>query len=221
MTHFGRLRRFLLLTPTSLAIAAVGLALVDWGSWMAGDSFFPGGPLDEFAHLLTTVLVLWALGRSACRRFLVPAAIASVAIDLDHVPGRLGAQFLAEGTPRPYTHSLLTIAVMLVAALLLRRRRDVFLAMALGLAIHFFRDLSEPRSGVALLWPWSERSFSFPHGLYVGAMAAVVMFDAYRLHATKHVRTRSRGLPASEPLLMSHESCAVGWKDRRRPKYTL
>ena len=178
------------LTPANLALAALIVALADWGSWMAGDSFFPGGPLDEIAHFLTALVVLWALGPRVWQRFLWPALIASVVIDLDHVPGRLGADFLTQGTPRPYTHSLLTIAVMLVAALTFRRRRDVFLGMSLGLAIHFFRDLSEPNSGVALLWPWSDRSFSLPHGSYVGAMAAVVLLDVYRLRSTGRARAK-------------------------------
>ena len=198
-----------MLAPATLAVAAIGLALADWGSWLAGDSFFPGGPLDEAAHLLTTVLVLWALGRGACRRFLVPAAIASVAIDLDHVPGRLGMHFLSSGTPRPYTHSLLTIAVVLVAAPMFRRRRDVFLGIALGLAIHFFRDLSEPGSGVALLWPWSDHSFSLPHGSYVGVLVAVVLFDAYLLRSTRRARAERSVVPAGEPRA-SQEPSVVG-----------
>ena len=50
------------------------------------------GPLDEVAHLATAALGLLAL---AClidvpRRFYVAALVASVAIDLDHVPLYLG-----------------------------------------------------------------------------------------------------------------------------------
>ena len=54
----------------------------------------------------------------------MPALISSVAIDLDHIPGRLSVGWLTAGTPRPYTHSLLTIAVVLVSAWVLRRRRE-------------------------------------------------------------------------------------------------
>lgn len=82
---------------------------------------------------------------------MVPALFASVLIDLDHVPARLGWRELTEDTPRPYTHSLPTVGVVLLGALLWRRRRDVLLGVAIGLAIHFWRDLSEPGSGVALL----------------------------------------------------------------------
>jgi membrane-bound metal-dependent hydrolase YbcI (DUF457 family) len=170
------------LAPGALGAAALGLAACDRGSQLAGDSFFPGGPLDELAHLSTTLLVIWALGRSGGTRFLVPALFASVLIDVDHVPGRLGFTWLTAGTPRPYTHSLLTIAALSVGALLWRRRRDVLLGVALGIAIHFWRDLAEPGSGVALLWPFSYHSFSLPHAGYGIAMVAIVAVDAYRCH---------------------------------------
>jgi inner membrane protein len=178
------------LTPAKLTIASLGLALFDWGDQIAGVSLFPGGALDECAHVLTTVLILWALGPRVWQRFLVPAVIASVAIDLDHVPGQLGMNWLTAGTPRPYTHSLLTIALVLAAALLVRPRRDALLGVALGLASHFFRDLAEPGTGVALLWPWSYHSFSLPHATYVLIMATVVLAGALRLFAPRRRRAR-------------------------------
>lgn len=182
--------RIFRLTPAALGAAVLGLVAFDWGSQLAGGSFFPGGPLDELAHLLTTLLVVWALGRRARERFVVPALLASVLIDVDHVPDRLGIDVLTAGTPRPYTHSLLTIGALLVAALLWRRRRDVLLGIALGLAIHFWRDLAEPGTGVALLWPFSYHSFSLPHAGYLIAMLAVVAVDAYRCHLEPRATTR-------------------------------
>lgn len=180
------------LTPTSLALVATGLALFDWADELAGaGSFMPGAVVDEVAHVLTTVLILWALGPRACQRFLIPAAIASVAIDLDHIPGQLGAQWLTARTPRPYTHSLLTIAVVLAAALLVRRRRTVLLGVALGLASHFFRDLAEPGSGVSLLWPWSDHSFSLAHSVYLVIMAILVLAAGWRLLALRGSRDRA------------------------------
>lgn len=171
-------RDLLVLSPATLAGAAVLLAGADWGTRLAGDTLFPGGPLDEIAHLLTTLLVFWALSSRARQRFLVPALIASVAIDVDHIPDRLGVDWLTVGTPRPYTHSLLTIVIVLAIAALWRRRRDVLLGVAIGLAIHFFRDMGEGDSGVSLLWPLSDHSFQFPHGVYVAIMATYVLIDA-------------------------------------------
>jgi membrane-bound metal-dependent hydrolase YbcI (DUF457 family) len=158
--------------PLVLALAALGLAGADWGSRLAGNSFIPGGPLDETAHLLTTLIVVWALGPRITRRFMVPALFASVLIDLDHVPQYLGDYFLTLGTPRPYTHSLSTVLVVLALAGFWRARRDLWLGVALGLVIHFWRDLAEPGSGVALLWPLSDHAFMLPHWSYLMMVAA-------------------------------------------------
>jgi hypothetical protein len=57
-------------SPAALALAVLALGAADWGSQLAGSSFFPGGPLDETAHLFTTLLVVWALGRRASERFI-------------------------------------------------------------------------------------------------------------------------------------------------------
>jgi inner membrane protein len=177
--------RVAVLSPFTLAITAVLLAGADWGTRLAGDTLIPGGPLDELAHLLTTLLFFWALGQWVRERFLVPALVASVAIDVDHIPGALGADWLTAGTPRPYTHSLLTIAVVVASALVVRRRRDLLLGIAIGLAIHFWRDMGEGESGVSLVWPLSDHSFQYPHGIYVAVMAVFLLIDALRCAAAK------------------------------------
>jgi membrane-bound metal-dependent hydrolase YbcI (DUF457 family) len=143
----------------------------------------PGGLLDETVHLLTALLVLWAFGRTACERFLVPALIASVAIDVDHIPDRLGSDWLTAGTPRPYPHSLGTIAGILIVALVWRRRRDLLVGVALGLALHLWWDLAESNAGVPLLWPFSYRSFTLTFGSYVIPMILVLVVDACRVRA--------------------------------------
>lgn len=197
------LSRLLELSPATLTLAVVVLAVSDWGSRLAGDSLFPGGPLDEIAHLLTTLLVFWALGARVRGRFLVPALMISVAIDLDHLPGRLGAGWLTAGTPRPYTHSLLTIAVLLAAAALGPRRRDGLLGVVIGLVIHFARDMAEGASGVSLLWPVSYRPFQYSHGVYVAIMAAFVLIDTMVCVRRKNASNSSSGwrarAPQSEP----------------------
>lgn len=165
------------LLATTLVVAATS-----WESRRAGGAIVPGGLLDETTHLLTTLLVLWALGRRACDRFLAPALVASVVIDVDHIPQRLGSYWLTAGTARPYTHSLLTVAAALVAALLWQRRRDLLVGVAIGLALHLWWDLSESdRSGVPLLWPFSYRSFTLPYASYPVVMILVVGLVACRL----------------------------------------
>ena len=166
-------------TPVTLTLAVIVLAAADTGVRPLG---YPlaAGVSDVIAHLATTLLVLWALGRSACERLWVPALTCSVLIDADHIPGRLGVDWLTAGTQRPYTHSLLTIAVVLAGVLVWPRRRDLFLGAALGLAIHFWRDLSEPYGGVPLLWPASYHSFRAPYSAHLISMVAVVAVNGSR-----------------------------------------
>jgi membrane-bound metal-dependent hydrolase YbcI (DUF457 family) len=161
-----------------VAAAAVLLVLSDWTYRQVGDSVVPGGLLDEIAHLMTTLIVVWALGRRVSDRVLLLALVASVAIDADHVPGALGYGFLTQGTPRPYSHSLLSIVVVLVIAGIWRSRRNVLLGLALGLAIHFWRDMSESDAGVSLLWPVSNHSFMLSHAGYLTAMAVLATIAA-------------------------------------------
>lgn len=171
----GPRRRWLTwLSPGGLIAAAVAFAIVDVADQLAGDAFLPAAPLDETAHLLTTLIVLWAVGGVVFERMLYPALVASVAIDLDHVPAQLGYRFLTAGTPRPYTHSLLTIVVVLAIALVWRRRREMWLGVAAGLTLHLWRDTAEPGSGVALLWPFSDHSVSLSPVVYLSPMAVAV-----------------------------------------------
>jgi inner membrane protein len=179
-----------------VAAAALVLVVADWAYRLVGDSVVPGGPLDEIAHLTTTLIVLWALGRRVRARFLVPALVASVAIDADHVPRALGYDFFTQGTPRPYTHSLLSIAVVLILGWFWHARRDVLLGVALGLAIHFWRDMSESGAGVSLAWPVSEHSFMLSHKGYLAAVALCAAVVAARC---RQPSTHSTGRTESDP----------------------
>lgn len=160
-----------------LACAAI-FVLADWANQHSGSGLFPGDLLDEPAHFLTALLLLQALPARSRRRIAIPALIASVAIDLDHVPQYLGYRFLTAGTPRPYTHSLLTFVVLLLIAVIARRHRDIFLGLGLGVALHLFRDLADGNSkGVSLFWPLSDHAYSYPNPTYLALMAAVTAAD--------------------------------------------
>jgi len=179
----------------TLGVIAAVFVVADVGDQLVGgDSFLKAAPLDEIAHLLTTFLVLWAIGGILWERMLTPALIASVAIDLDHIPARFGADFLTAGTPRPYTHSLLTIVVVVAGASLWRRRREALVGVAVGLVIHFWRDMAEPASGVSLLWPVTDHSFSLPHASYLLIMAVVVAAGMRRSLRLKARGDRSPGM---------------------------
>ena len=183
-------------SPLGMLVATVVFVLADVGDQLAGRSRLLAGSFDETAHVLTTLLVLWAFSGRFFDRLLVPALIASVAIDLDHLPGQLGYDWLTKGTPRPYTHSLLSIVVVLLAALCWKHRRDLWFGIALGLAIHFWRDMAEPGSGVALMWPFSDASWSLSHVSYLFVMALAIGVGAKHSLARQHELRMRRGRPA-------------------------
>jgi inner membrane protein len=191
----------LILATTVLLFVAAAIA---WSAELVGGSTFTSGVIDEAAHVLTTLLILWALGRRACERFLVPALIASLAIDLDHIPGRLGSDWLSAGAPRPYTHSLLTVLVALGAAVVWRRRRDVLLGVAIGLAIHIWRDLSDVAAGAWLLWPVSHHATRLPVAGYFAVMAATLAVIAWRSLPRRAEGARgATARPATAPMRRS------------------
>ena len=90
-------------------------------------------------------------------RFYVAGLIASVAIDLDHIPLHLGF-----GNPhqRPVTHSLATVAVVVVAAAASSRHRAVLAGATAGLLVHFARDIAEGPPGVRMLWPLQDTAWA-------------------------------------------------------------
>jgi membrane-bound metal-dependent hydrolase YbcI (DUF457 family) len=160
-----------------LLLAAVALAFdaadrrIPFGLWTTG-------PVDEVAHLATAALGLLVLARfiAAPRRFYVAALIASVAIDVDHIPAYLGV--LGPQSQRPVTHSLSTVAVFAAAAVASRKHRAVLAGVVTGLVLHFARDIAEGPPGVRLFWPLQDRSWTAGYWWFLGM---IVMFTAARL----------------------------------------
>lgn len=163
-------------------VAAGALFAVDQFVYqLVGSPILPQAPLDWIDHLLTTIFIIWAARPLIGRRQLVPALIASVVIDADHIPGYLGSDVWTAGTHRPYTHSLLTILVLLAIAAARPRWRWWASGAAVGVASHLWRDLAEPQgAGVALLWPVSDRTITTPAWLYLGSIAVLVLIAAIR-----------------------------------------
>jgi len=144
------------------------------------------GPLDEVAHLATAALGLLVL---ACfldvpRRFYIAALVASVAIDLDHIPEYLG--LLGPYTGRPFTHSLATVAVFAGGAAVSRRHRAVLAGAAVGLLLHFARDIAEGPPGVRMLWPFQNTEWTASYWWFLGM---IIVFASVRLVLV------SRGVP--------------------------
>jgi hypothetical protein len=160
-----------------LLLAAVALAFdaadrrIPFGVWTTG-------PVDEVAHLSTAALGLLVLACfiDAPRRFYVAAIIASVAIDVDHIPLYLG--LLGNQAQRPITHSLSTVAVFVAAAAASRRHRAVLGGVAAGLVLHFARDIAEGYPGVRVFWPLQDTSLMASYWWFLGM---IVVFTAARL----------------------------------------
>lgn len=162
--------------PLLLAAVALIFDAVDrripFGVWTTG-------PVDEVAHLSTAALGLLVLARfiDAPRRFYVAALIASVAIDVDHIPLYLG--LLGNQAQRPVTHSLTTVAVVAAAAAASRKYRAVLGGVATGLVLHFARDIAEGYPGVRVFWPLQDTSLMVVSSRWFLGM--IVAFTAARL----------------------------------------
>ena len=153
-----------LIRSWALPILLAGVALAfDAADRRVPFSVLASGALDEVTHLATGALGLLALSCfiDVPRRFYVAGLIASVAIDLDHIPLYLG---LGNPAQRPVTHSLTTVLVVVVAAALSRRHRAVLVGAATGLLIHFARDIAEGPPGVRMLWPLSNTTWTASSG---------------------------------------------------------
>jgi inner membrane protein len=155
--------------------ALVGLVFVLDLGWAlsgvyTGSIFY--GLVDEPAHFATCAVALCLValsGRESSRTFVVAALVASVAIDLDHVPQHLGLDFLTAGTSRPYLHCALSVVIPALAAVALPRWRPALLGIAFGFALHLARDLVTG-PGVPLALPFSDASVRLPYLLYAAAL---------------------------------------------------
>lgn len=152
------------------------------------------GLLDEPAHLATGALAVAtiALAVGGLPRPAWIAALAStVLIDVDHLPDVLGTQILTAGAPRPYTHSLTTVAVLAVAAIAVRGRSvsPGLAGAALGVAAHLLRDLGT--APVALWWPVSSDGVSVPYIVYAAVLAATVVAIESLHSGRPYVRRRA------------------------------
>jgi membrane-bound metal-dependent hydrolase YbcI (DUF457 family) len=152
----------------------LGLDLL-WGVLEGSTGSVAYGLVDEPAHLATcaiAILALAALGGSwPPGRFVAAALISSVAIDVDHLPGYLGADFLTGSMPRPFTHGALLIAALLLLsrASTSRGLRQLLLGVAFGVAAHLFRDLATG-PGVGLLWPLVGGPLTIPYAAYAAVL---------------------------------------------------
>ena len=188
-----------------LLLAAVALTFdaadrrIPFGVWTTG-------PVNEVAHLSTAALGLLVLVRfiDAPRRFYVAALIASVAIDVDHIPLYFG--LLGNQAQRPVTHSLSTVAVFVAAAAASRRHRAVLAGVVTGLVLHFARDIAEGYPGVRLFWTLQDTSWMASYRWFLGM---IVVFMAARLVLVTVGLPRTRIPVFRTPDYWSASSCAA------------
>lgn len=157
-----------------LVVAVLAVDLL-WGLTGVSMGSIAYGLVDLPAHLATCAIALLTLaairGEAAPRRFAIAALVASVAIDLDHVPGYLGDHVLTGTLPRPYSHTALLVVALVALGLATRRPRlgSVSLGIAFGVGAHLFRDLATG-PGVPLAWPVSSGVATMAYALFAGAL---------------------------------------------------
>lgn len=133
------------------------------------------GMLDDSAHVATAGVILAALLPQHAARLAPWALAGSVLIDLDHVPLYAWGALSTGPDRRPGTHSLITVAALGLAAAAIPRLRTPLSGLALGVLLHFVRDIGTG-PGLPVLWPAARKSFRVRYASYslpLSAMAAV------------------------------------------------
>jgi inner membrane protein len=197
--------------PIRLAIALVGTILcldLLWSLIEGSTGTVAYGVVDEPAHLATCLVALLAVVAISGRRprlpFIVAALVASVAIDVDHIPAYLGWDGLTGTLPRPYSHSLLVVLLLLAFGRASRgTARQVSYGLAFGVATHLFRDLATG-PGVPFMWPLTDATFTLPYAacatlLALAALAAPARRGVDRRRAALSRPVRARPVPSAYP----------------------
>lgn len=185
------------LSLVALALLVVLVLALDLVLASGTHGYVVTGLLDEPAHAATAALVLAAAGP---RRplWIAGFVLGAVAIDIDHLPQGLGSDVISTGTRRPFSHSLLTIAVLSIVALTARGRlRALSAGAALGVATHLGRDSAT--GGVALLWPLSAVTVTAPYALYAVLLAVLAARADARMRAVNAITASPAARPARRP----------------------
>ena len=173
----GRVRVVALLT-LPLCVLAVIVAL----DALAGesDSLLLTGIRDEPEHLATAWLFLAAFLPLRGHAFYCWALLGSVVIDLDHIPLYLWNVLTADEGSRPVTHSLATVVLLAAGgAVVSPRHRTPLLGLALGVLLHFVRDLADG-PGIPAFWPLTAYNVTMDHTVSVVVLTVVAVAAAVR-----------------------------------------
>ena len=186
---------------------AAGVLTVDllWRLVVGSTGSIAYGLIDLPAHLATVLLALFAFvgvsGRRLPLQFITAALVAGICIDVDHVPGYLGSHLLTgSSSPRPVTHGLLTVALLLLVGWRLPGRgRPILFGVAFGIGFHLVRDLVTG-PGIPLVWPLSDGIVRLPYALYAVAIAGAALIAHSGGRFAPSRQRRAIPLDASQPL---------------------
>jgi len=139
------------------------------------------GAADWTGHLATTAIIVAAIPRRLPPA-LIAGAFLALLIDLDHIPDLLAEEGINDETPRPFSHSLVTVFVIGAIAAAVRARApryaDFALGVAIGVPMHLLRDVFTG-PGVGLLWPL-DTVVEGPFLLYLAGLSFVALYAALR-----------------------------------------
>lgn len=140
------------------------------------------GAADWTGHLATTAIILAAIPLRLPPG-LVAGAFLAILIDLDHLPDLFGGEGITEATPRPVSHSLLTVLAVggIAAAVRARAPRygDLAAGVAIGVPMHLLRDVFTG-PGVALFWPLDTGAVEGPFLVYLTGLVLLAVHAAWR-----------------------------------------
>jgi inner membrane protein len=159
----------------SLALTPMAIILLD-RTLVGNDRLLVHAGADELGHAFTALA--WIVTARSVGLNVMPTAalMGAVAIDVDHVPLLLGVFESPPGTTRPFSHSLLTVALLVGIAVLDQGRRRVWVSAAYGVGSHLFRDLA--RGHLLLFWPVSARPIALAYQTYYAVTVALILVFA-------------------------------------------
>ena len=203
------LSRFVSQRSISIILAAACVVvdrLVHWHQM----GFLRAGVIDEPCEIATALIIVGAMVRvrntAPHPAFFWSMLAWVVLIDADHLPSEFGSLALTAGTPRPYTHALWVVALLLVATVPSRywsahvkttaamTTTRVLAGATWGVSTHFFRDVAT--APISLWWPITKAPVEVPYWWYAVALALIIVIPAtagartQECHACRVLRSR-------------------------------
>ena len=177
----------------SLALV-IAIVIADGTIAWHGFGFVTRALVDEPCHLATALVILGAItrvrGKPPNPAFGWTMLACSVLIDLDHLPAEFGSSILTAGTPRPYTHALWVVLVLIAGTIVARRWSQraitpgagttalILGGAAWGVSAHFVRDVAT--APMSLWWPVTKATVEVPYWCYVLALLVIIAIPPAR-----------------------------------------